>query len=163
MDHPEPFDLTEDEFVEGEPGRLDIDDVFAKTLSQVLEEFQACAPDGIRPEGDDAGHASLFEPGYRFLDVPAGVLLMAPDGTIAGGYVSCDLVIGEEHRGKGLGMETVIERCLRDGQNPVLQLDESAYSHAGLRCHRAAWRHARENAHETRARIERWAGPAGSS
>lgn len=158
MDLPEPFDLTEDEFVEGEPGRLDVDDVFAKTLSQVLEEFRAYAPDDIRPESDDAGHASLFEPGYRFLDVPAGVLLMAPDGTIAGGYVSCDLVLGEEHRGKGLGMEIVIERCLRDGMNPVLNLDESAYSNAGLKCHRSAWQHARSNPDETRRRIRRWQG-----
>ena len=155
---PEPFDLSEDEFLEGEEGRLDIDDIFAKDLSQLLEDFSRYAPEDIIADDGDASYPSLFEPGYTFRDVPAGVLLICPRGDIAGGSLSCDLVVDEPHRGKGLGMELVIERCLRDGMNPVLNLDESAYSNAGLECHRSAWRHARSNPDETRRRMRRWRG-----
>lgn len=157
-DFPEPFDLSEQKFLEGEEGRLDIDDIFAKSLEQLLEDFRVHAPDEIVHEDGNPGHPSFFEPDYRLHDVPAGVLLLSPDGTIAGGYLSCDLVLDKPHRGKGLGMELVIERCLRDGLNPVHSLDESAYSNAGLECHRSAWRHVRTNPDETRRRIRRWRG-----
>ena len=139
---PEPFDLSEDEFLEGEEGRLDIDDIFAKDLSQLLEDFSRYAPEDIIADDGDASYPSLFEPGYTFRDVPAGVLLICPRGDIAGGYLSCDLVVDEPHR----------------GMNPVLSLDESAYSNAGLECHRSAWRHARSNPDETRRRMRRWRG-----
>lgn len=157
-DYPGPFNLSEKEFLEGEDGRLDVDDIFAKTLSHVLDDFKAYTPEDIVPDNKEEGQPSLFEPGYRIVDVPAGILMLAPDGSIAGAYASCDLVLDEAHRGKGLGMELVIERCLRDGQNPVHNLDESAYSHAGLKCHRAAWNHVRNNPREARTRLSRWNG-----
>ena len=138
--------------MEGDRGRLDVDDVFAKTLEDLLQDFRVHAPDEITPEDADEGQPSLFQPGYRFLDVPAGILLISPDGDISGGYLSCDLVVAASHRGKGLGMELIIERCLRDGENPVLNLDASAYSRAGLRSHRMAWNHARSHPRETRTR-----------
>lgn len=158
QDYPEPFDRDENAFVEGDEGRLDIDDIFAKEIEQVLGEFRRDAPDEIEFDEKDEALPSLFEPGYFFRDVPAGILLFAPDGEIAGGYLSCDLFLGPDHRGKGLGMEIVIERCLRDGENPVLNLDESAYSRAGHACHIAAWHHVRNNPRETRTRIRRWQG-----
>ena len=154
--YPEPFDLSEDDFLEGEEGRLDIDDIFAKDLSQVLGEFSRYAPDDIIADESVATLPSLLMPEYSFRDVPAGILLICPQGEIAGGYLSCDLVVDDPHRGKGLGMELVVERCLRDGINPVLNLDDSSYSHAGLECHRSAWNYVRENPDEARMRLSRW-------
>lgn len=153
--YPEPFDKEENAFIEGEYGRLDVDDIFAKELEEVLDDFRKNAPEYIETD-DKEFYPSLIEPGYHFKDVPAGILLMAPDGSIAGGYLSCDLVLERKHRSKGLGMEIVIERCLRDGENPVHNLDDSAYSRAGLRSHRAAWHHVRDNFEETQIRIKQW-------
>lgn len=153
-DIPEPFDDELHIFLRGRQGKLDIDDIFAKSLAQVLREFERHAPDDIVPDGPAL--PSLLDSGYSFVDVPCGILLLAPDGGIAGGYLSCDLVLDEPHRGKGLGAEIVIERCLRDGENPVLNLDAAAYSRAGLGAHQAAWRHARGNPGETIFRRQRW-------
>src|SRR6185312_9899215 len=76
-------------------------------------------------------------------DIPAGVLLLGPDGKRVGGYVWCDLAIDAAHQGLGLGAELVLERYLRDGGLPTWDLDTAAYSPAGEAAHRAAWRLAR--------------------
>jgi hypothetical protein len=157
MELPEPFDLDERQFLQGIDLELDIDDIFAKTLEQVLEDFNRYASYDITPQ-DERIFPSLFEPGYKFQDVPAGILLLCPEGKIAGGYLSCDLVLGKQHRGLGLGIEMVIERCLRDGENPVLNLDSASYSRKGLRSHQMAWHHARQNPEETQKRLSRWEG-----
>lgn len=155
MDLPEPFNLYLDEFLEGEEGRLDLDDIFAKELDDVLSQFEA---QDITPDSKDPGYHSMIEPGYLFKDVPAGILLYDETGTIVGAYLCTDLVLAPEHRGKGLGLELVIERCLRDGENPVLNLDKSAYSHAGARAHMNAWTHTQTYPEETQARYARWSG-----
>ena len=154
---PEPFDQSEDQFIRGTEQNLEVDDIFAKSLAQVIEDMRNFDPEALDPQGGKI-LPSLFEPGYSFQDVPCGVLLLDEKGEIAGGYLSYDLVLAERCRGKGLGVELVIERCLRDGENPQINLDEAAYSRKGLRAHRLAWVHARQNIEETRRRLSRWEG-----
>jgi len=153
-DLPEPFNQNEDEFISG-GARLEIDDIFAKKLCAVITDINHYNPEMLTFD-TPAFQESLFEPGYIYRDVPAGVLLIDPKGNIAGGYLSSDLVLGEEHQGKGLGIELVIERCLRDGENPIHNLDTAAYSYKGLRAFRAAWEHAQNHRKEIRQRLTRW-------
>jgi len=152
---PAPFDRTLDEFLSG-TGELDVDRIFAKDFRRVLDEFAIAAPDDLIPRGPS--WPSVVSPMLHYRQVPAGVMLYDGDQPI-GGYLSCDLSLDERHRGKGLGAEIVIERCLLDGENPVLHLDEAAYSPAGLAAHLAAWRRVRRDHAETALRIsrtERW-------
>jgi len=133
------------EFLTGSPdGEVDLDDIFAKPFSQVLKELQTHDPADLQPEPGAAPRPSRVAPGYVYQTVPAGVLLYSPDGQAVGGYLSCDLSLDEDHQGKGLGTELVIERCLRDGVNPTTYLDSAAYSEAGHAAHCAAWRTVRE-------------------
>lgn len=153
--HPAPFHLDEDDFVAGE-GILDVDPIFAKTFERVMDEMRRDAPLTIVPFEDGEGRASLLAEGLWYHDVPAGVLLCTGDGTPVGGYLDCDLSLASTHHGRGLGAEIVIERCLRDGAVPTWNLDQPAYSPAGLAAHRAAWRRARRNPEETMERMSRW-------
>jgi GNAT superfamily N-acetyltransferase len=150
----EPFNQDLDCFLSGPGGReLDIDDIFAKNFSKVLEEFVKFSPQDLVPE-DDCIYKSLVDESLHYIEVPAGILLMNGIEPI-GGYLSCDLSLDEKWQGKGLGAEIVIERCLRYGAVPTWDLDEPAYSRAGAAAHESAWRRARENPEETRQRAER--------
>lgn len=125
---------------EGEGDLLDIDWIFGnKGLDSVLEDARLVT-NGLDPEPDARETPALAAPGYLFRQVGAGVLLIAPDGEIAGGYLGCDVVVESEHQGQGLGAELVLERYLRDGDLPTWWLDDAAYSPAGEAAHRAAWR-----------------------
>lgn len=151
---PEPFNQTQDAFISGEAD-LDIDDIFAKKLSEVIDDLNRYNPEMLEMDMNSY-QPSLFEPGYIYRDVPAGVILIDPAGNIAGGYLSSDLVLGENHKGKGLGIELIIERCLRDGENPVHNLDTASYSRKGLRAFEAAWEYAQSHPEEIRQRLKRW-------
>lgn len=153
---PEPFNVDLEVFLAGESRReLDVDKIFAKDFERVLSEFKEYAPEDIVPDSKDAGVPSLFWPQLRFVEVPAGILLIAADGLPIGGYLSCDLSLSSDWQGRGLGAEIVIERCLRDGEVPTWNLDAASYSPAGLAAHQSAWRHVRKHDQETELRVRR--------
>lgn len=144
---PEPFDLSLDEFLTGphsdDSNEIDIDPIFGKSLTQVLRELHDWNPQSLAFDEQSPRCPSLCEEGYSYVEVDQGVLLLAPDGDIAGGYLSCDLAVASDHRGKGLGAELVMQRALRDGELPTWNLDVPAYTPAGLAAHRSAWRQVR--------------------
>lgn len=126
----------EDEFLAGPGGgELDIDPVFAKSFERAIEEMERFAPGSLEVTDDALVTPSLLVPGFTFVEVPCGVALRDPSGKIVGGYLSCDLVLASEHRGRGLGMEIVIEQFLRAGELPTWNLDAPAYSPDGWQCH----------------------------
>lgn len=151
-----PFDGDDDAFLCNEGHEPIVDDIFAKDFDRILAEFMRDAPQDLVMDEETTRHPSLVDPKLDYAEVPAGVMLLDGDRAV-GGYLSCDLGLDPAYRGRGLGAEIVIERCLRHGDNPVLDLDEAAYSRAGIAAHRAAWRRARRNETETalrRARLE---------
>ena len=151
---PEGFDLDLEHFLAGDQ-EVDEDDIFAKNFSVVITDMMHYDPKGIEWTAKDAPFPSLIASGYCYRHVDAGVLLFCPEGILVGGYLSCDVAIDIEHQGQGLGKELVIERCLKDGMNPVLNLDTASYSSAGLAAHTSAWHHARTNLSETHERMKR--------
>lgn len=154
--HPEPFDVDEDAFLAGPvPRELDIDPVFAKPFQRMIDELRRDAPEEIEWDATEARQPSLLAEGVWFREVPCGIMLVDADDRPIGGYLSCDLGLDPAWQGRGLGAEIVIERALRDGELPTWNLDEAAYSPAGLGAHRAAWRHARSHPEETALRIAR--------
>lgn len=155
MTIPEPFGEDLREFLSAhDEGDVDVDDIFAKDFDRLMTEFARDAPSDIEIRHDAPRVRSMIDPTLAYVEVDAGILLCDGDKAI-GGYLSCDLSLDAEYQGRGLGMEIVIERCLREGMNPVLHLDDAAYSPAGLAAHEAAWRHARGHPEETMMRFER--------
>ena len=146
----EPYDpaaITEDAFLagperwddwDGEDELLDIDDVFAKDFERILGEQRDCEPGSVEIEPDATHTPSYGNPGYGFVDVEAGLLLLDPTGRPVGGYIGCDVAVEETHKGKGLGAELVLEYAMRNGRLPTWDLDSAAYSRAGAAAHRAA-------------------------
>jgi hypothetical protein len=118
---------------------LDVDDIFAKDFDRVWREQELACPGSLSIEPTALRTPSLRAEGYSFVDVDAGLLLLAPDGSPCGGYIGCDLVIAPEHQGKGLGAELVLEYAMRNGDLPTWWLDAAAYSVAGEAAHRAAY------------------------
>lgn len=151
---PEAFDVDLDTFLSGE-GEVDEDDIFAKDFETVLEDMRLFSPSDIEYDEDTPVLPSLIADGYTMRHVDAGILLFCPKGKIVGGYLSCDVSIDRAHQGQGLGTEIIIERCLKDGMNPVLYLDEAAYSSAGLSAHTSAWERVRSHPEETAHRTAR--------
>lgn len=153
MKPPSPFDVSLDQFLSAaDDGKVDVDPIFAKEFDRLLRELREYDEDGLIRDPGGPGRPSLIDPSLTYHDVPAGVLL-CDEGMPVGGYLSCDLSLDEAYQGRGLGAEIVIERCLHDGCNPVWQLDEAAYSPAGLAAHRAAWRRVTAGPHETAKRL----------
>jgi len=138
--------LDEDEFLAGperyaldQEGQLDddllvIDEVFAKSVSEILADYQCSLADLSAPS------ISLVAPGYIFADHEHGLVLIDPDGRLAGAYLGPDIAILPQHRGKGLGSELVLERVLREQGSPVWDLSRPCYTRAGRRAHLGAWR-----------------------
>ncbi|MPR09220.1 hypothetical protein [Microvirga tunisiensis] len=139
-------ELEEDEFLAG-PERyarylegnldedlLDLDDVFAKTPSEILRDYPVTQRDLFleRP--------SLLVPSYSFAETHSGTVLLNPRGKIAGVYLGCDVSLCLTSQGYGLGAELIAERALRDDSLPTWDLDRPAYTFAGAAAHRAAWR-----------------------
>lgn len=155
MTHPQPFDVDEQTFITGPDDTvLDVDPIFAKRFADMYDDLLRHAPEDVRVDDDLPPRPSIAVPGLVYRDVPCGVLLF--DGAVAiGGYLSCDLGLEEAYRGRGLGCEIVIERCLQDGCSPVWSLDRSSYSPAGLAAHRAAWRQVRAQGLTTAFRLAR--------
>ena len=136
----------EDEFLCGPGGgELDIDPIFAKRFETALEDMRRDDPASVEVDDDALITPSLLAPGFTFAEVPCGVVLRDETGEIVGGYLSCDLVLAERHRGRGLGMEIVIEHFLRSGELPTWNLDSAAYSPDGWRCHVRAYNWMREH------------------
>lgn len=141
--HPILEDMDEDDFLSGgaDGSRpLDIDNIFAKDWQRVVAEMRQADPAALDLPEDCVATPSLIVDGYRFVDLAGGVALVDPDGTIVGGYLSCDLSLDESHQGQGLGAELVVETFLRNGDLPTWHLDTPAYSPAGEAAHRAAYR-----------------------
>ena len=151
---PEGFDVDLDAFLSGE-GKVDEDDIFAKDFDTVLDDMRTYDPKGIAWNPSTPVLPSLVAEGYALRHVEAGVLLFCPSGRMVGGYLSCDVSVDPAHQGRGLGAELVIERCLKDGMNPVLHLDAASYSSAGLAAHMSAWRRVRSRPDETAVRVHR--------
>lgn len=143
----QPFDPTtidEDAFLLG-PERvdadLDIDDIMAKDFTVMAREMRAVAaswPHWDRPTTHPT--PSDIVPGYTFLEIEGGLLLLAHDGSWAGGFISCDAAILPGHQGQGLGAELFLEYAMRHHGLPTWDLDTASYSHAGAAAARAAWR-----------------------
>ena len=151
---PEGFDLDLDSFLAGDQ-EIDEDDIFGKSFDVFQTDLKYFDAADIQWNAKTPTYPSLIAEGYCYRHVDAGIFLFAPDGDIVGGYISCDLSLDSDHQGQGLGTELVIERCLADGMNPVLNLDEAAYSSAGLAAHMSAWHRVRSHPEETAARLER--------
>ncbi len=138
----DPLALPLDAFLAGPGGdmdALDIDRRRGKDLDRVLREMRKDDPDSVSFAPDAPRTPSDLAEGYSFVDVPSGLLLLAPDGSVAGAYVSCDLSVAEAHQGRGLGAELVLEYAVRRGSLPTWHLDTPAYTPAGLGAHRRAW------------------------
>jgi GNAT superfamily N-acetyltransferase len=142
-----PSQLAEDEFLagpdryeawDGDGDLLDIDEIFGKSFYRVLREQREYDPGSVDIGEDAVRTESLKAPGYAFVDVPAGLLLLDLDGNPCGGYIGCDLAIEEGHQGQGLGAELVLEYAMRFGPLPTWDLDEAAYTPAGEGAHRRA-------------------------
>lgn len=142
--HPVLKGITERSFLTGpdpdEERELDVDTIFGKPWARVLSEMIACDPGCLDPDPNGVETPSDLRPGYAFRPVAAGLLLVAPGGSLAGGYLSCDVSVDEAHQGLGLGAELIAEHFLRSGDTPTWSLDTAAYSPAGEAAHRAAYR-----------------------
>lgn len=154
LELPEAFNVDLDTFLSGE-GEVDEDNIFAKDFQTVLEDMRLFAPSDLEYDQNTPALPSLIANGYTMRHVDAGILLFCPEGKIVGGYLSCDVSIDRAHQDQGLGTEIIIERCLKDGMNPVLHLDEAAYSSAGLAAHISAWERVRSQPEETAIRTAR--------
>lgn len=111
-----------------------VNDAHERAVWEILEEHPAdrTAERRARP--------SRLALGYRYSDHADGVILRCPKGRIAGVYLGLHLALHVPFRGRGLGTELVVDRALRDGGLPGWELDPPAYTRAGLRAHRSAWR-----------------------
>lgn len=154
LDLPEAFNVDLDAFLSGE-GEVDEDDIFAKDFETVLADMHLFAPGDLEYDESTPALPSLIVDGYTMRHVYGGILLFCPKGEIVGGYLSCDISIDVAHQGQGLGTELIIEQCLKSGTNPVLYLDEAAYSSAGLAAHTSAWERVRSHREETAIRQKR--------
>jgi GNAT superfamily N-acetyltransferase len=134
---------TESSFLCG-PGRpesaLDIDRVFGKSLDRVLSDLRTEGLEHLLCDEGLASTQSIRVPDLSFREVQAGLLLIDSEGAVVGGYISCDLVLAESYRGRGLGAEIVAEYFARYQGLPTWSLDAPAYSPAGLAAHRSAYR-----------------------
>lgn len=148
----DPASLEEDAFLAGPERHADrdgaddlitVDPVFGKTFGQIWDEALREEPDALTPAPNAGPTSALADPRYRFLSVPAGVLLLDEAGTPVGGYLGCDLAVDPAHRGRGLGAELVLEYAMRHGRIPVWTHGVAAYSPAGEAAHRRAHRLAR--------------------
>ena len=147
---PEPFHLTLDAFLKGpgnEDAELVVDRIFAKKLPVVLSDIAMDDADAlvISDHQFDRGSPSDVRPGFRFVGISTGVLLMDDRRRIVGAYAGSDLVLKPALQGFGLGRELVVERALRDGSIPVWNHDEPAYTPAGLAAHQSAWQRAHDD------------------
>lgn len=149
--HPfDPTTIDEDAFLLGperDDGELDIDDIMAKDFTAMIMDMRAVAafwPHWDRPTTDPT--PSDVVPGYSFLEIDHGLLMLAPDGNWGGGFISCDAAILPEHQGQGLGAELFLEYAMRHHGLPTWDLDTPSYSHAGAATARAAWRLAHDRA-----------------
>lgn len=155
MMHPEPFDVELDEFMAGWPDKeLDIDPIFAKEIDDILDDYRRYAPDQIVIDADDAGRPSIIDPTLTYRNVEAGVILTSGE-QVVGGYLGSDLSLKDSYRGRGIGTEIVIERCLSDGCSPVWHLDDASYTPEGAAAHESAWNRVRSHPEETRVRMKR--------
>ena len=147
---PEPFHLTLDAFLKG-PGNEDVeivvDRVFAKRLPAVLSDIGEDDPDALALSDwqIERGSPSDVRPGFRFVGISTGVLLVDDRRRIVGAYAGSDLVLKPALHGFGLGRELVMERALRDGSLPLWDHDRPGYSPAGLAAHRSAWTRAQDD------------------
>lgn len=125
---------------DGEDSLVDVDPVFAKSFGRIWNEQVGGDPGSVAIAADARRTPALAAPGYHFVDVPAGVLLLDAEAKPVGGYLGCDLAIEPNHRGLGLGAELVLEYALRHETIPVWQHDIAAFSPAGEAAHRSAYR-----------------------
>lgn len=139
----DPFSYSLEEFLAG-PGYsendLDIDPVFATSLTRLLEENPH---DDLQYTGDSPSWPCRLDPALRYVEVEAGVLLLDQGSQIVGMYAWTALAIAPQWQGKGLGADIVIQRIERWGENPVWHLDTPAYSPGGRAAHESAWRQKR--------------------
>ncbi len=154
---PPPFDSDVNRFLVGPDClNLDIDRIFAKTLDQIIGDYEH-EPGLIAIQEDAPNYPSLIRPSLVFKEAEVGIWLCDRD-IIVGAYIGCDLSVLPEYQGFGLGAELVLERCIRDGYNPVWHLDSAAYSPAGAAAHRTAHRMARGDVYQLQERYARRSG-----
>jgi hypothetical protein len=159
-DLPEPFHLTLDAFLKG-PGNEDadlvVDRILAKKLPAVLSDIAEDDPDAlaISDHQFDRGSPSLARPGFRFVTISTGILLLDDRRRIIGAYAGSDLVLKPALHGFGLGRELVTERALRDGSIPVWNHDRPGYTPVGLAAHQSAWQRAQDDPQALLDRLER--------
>lgn len=159
MTPPEPFHLALDAFLKGpgnEDAELVVDRIFAKRLPMVLADIVANDPEALDIDEHvfDRGSPSTSRPGFRFVAISTGIVLMDDRRRIVGAYAGADLVLKPALHGFGLGRELVIERALRDGSIPVWSHDQPAYTPAGLAAHQSAWTRAHDDPHALTERLD---------
>lgn len=128
---------------DGEEELITVDPVFGRPFATIWDDALREEPDALTPAPGTGRTPALADARYRFLGVPAGVLLLDGADNPVGGYLGCDLAIEPAHRGRGLGAEIVLEYAMRHGRIPVWTHGIAAYSPAGEAAHRAAHRLAR--------------------
>lgn len=131
--------LSDEAFLRGprrtDDAEIEIDDILGKTLRDAWGDMIQWGQDEIDLTGE--GWESDVAPGYRYVGLSGGILLVAPDNSIAGGYLGLDVAIMPRHQGLGLGAELILEKAIRDGI-PTWEVDTPGYTHAGRAAHIAA-------------------------
>lgn len=117
-----------------------VNDAHERAVWEILEEHPA--------ERDAEAHLgwSRVAAGFSHKAHPEGVILRCPKGRIAGVYLGLYLAVHATYRNRGFGSELVAARAVADNGLPGWELDPPAYTRAGLRTHRRAWRNLQEHA-----------------
>jgi hypothetical protein len=117
----------------------DVDPIFAKEFERAVAEILKDDPHSLDPIEGSPETASDIVPDLVFRETPAGTMLFDGDEPV-GGMIDVDIVLSRKWRGRGLGAEIVLESYMRNGDFRFWDLDEPAFSPAGLRTVLAAHR-----------------------
>jgi GNAT superfamily N-acetyltransferase len=137
-----PFDQDLQTFLRGPHlKRLIVDDLFGSPLDEIIEDNKTDIegyPDwslwAIATTSDV--NSDIY---YRSHDI--GVVAFISGDVPIGCYLWTSLSVDPTYRKMGIGRELVILRCTLMKENPVWNLDQAAYSPAGLATHISAWNH----------------------
>ena len=159
-------DAGEDEFEDA----IDVDDAYAGVMDYMAHDIlSALTGEKVSPPSDRAGVSVLCDRIAAHVAENVSPSWDRGDGTFlyctedagqiavdlsnerpafAGIYFGSALYVGQDHRGKGIGSDLVIEQLLDRGSLAVWSLDTCAFSLNGEKAHLSALRKLREMARE---------------